>query len=142
MNDPDYFSRVKRGRPKKYPEQKEQKVNILPTNSGLATSRQYSYLQIAYTIENFNQKLRNMIQRVFIIVKFPYHILQIQLQGYLEEIVKEFMISEIELVGFTIVMDRVLKQNFKIPPEELLKLCFFISKQVFESNEEILFSIK
>ena len=142
MNDSDSFFHVKRGRPKKYSDHIKFKSDLIAIDSGLAMSRKYSDLQIIYTSENFNQKLRNMIFRVPTIVKFPNHILQLQLQSYLEEAVKQLMISELELVGFTIVLDRVLNRNCEIPPEELLKLCFFISKNVFESDEEILLLIK
>lgn len=142
MNDSDDYLQVKRGRPKKFTEDVKRKIPVMPISSSLAMSRLYSDLQKSYTKENYNQKLRNMILKVPYIVKLPNNILQLQLQNFLEESVKQLMISELELVGFTLVLDRVDINNLDIPSEELLKLCFFISKNIFEGNQDILNSIK
>ena len=142
MDDSDGLLQIKRGRPKK--NCKNIKLNAIwfPINSIQSIGMHYSELKKIYTNKSYNQKLRNMIMRVPIIVKLPSFILKCKLQNFLEESAKQLMISELELVGFTIVLEKLKINHFDIPPEELLKLCFFISKNVFESDQEILIFIK
>lgn len=142
MSDSDDFLPVKRGRPKKIPDHIKRKCKVIFYNSSIAMSRHHADLQKIYTKANYSQKLRNMISRVPYIVKLPNNYLQLQLQNYLEESAKQLMISELELVGFTLVLEKIFFNNLSISPEELLKLSLFISKQVFESDEEILLIIK
>ena len=142
MNDSDGFLKVKRGRPKKISEHIKRNLVVNSIESNHVMSRHISDLQINYINENFNQRLRNMILRVPILVKLPNQILKLQLQKILEDCVKELMISELELIGFTIVLERIIINSLSIPIEEFLKLCFFISKNVFESNKDILHFIK
>ena len=142
MSDSDDFLPVKRGRPKKITDKNQRKTKGNPYSSGVAMSRHHSDLQKSYAKENYSQKIRNMITRIPFVVNLPNNILQLQLQNFLEESTKQLMISELELVGFTLVLERLLQKNLNMHPEELLKTCFFISKNVFESNEETLLTIK
>jgi hypothetical protein len=83
-----------------------------------------------------------MIWNIPQVVKLPNKILQLPLQNFLEESVKQMMITEPELAGFTLVLERLDLTNTEIPLEELLKICFFISKINFESDEDILKTMK
>ena len=142
MSDSDDFLPLKRGRPKKSSNLNKRKSKAISYSSSLVMSRHLSNLQKIYTKENYNQKLINMITRVPHVVNLPIHILQLQLQIFLEESAKQLMLTELELVGFTIVLEKLLLKNLNMPGEELLKICLFISKNVFESNEETLLTIK
>ena len=130
MIDTNGLLKVKRGRPKKTPEDSIRKVIVVPYGSDLAMSKYYSDLQIIYKSKTYTQKLRNMILKVPSIIKLPNHIRKLQIRNFLEDCAKEFIISELELVGFTIVLDKLIINNLSIHIEELFKLCFFISKNV------------
>lgn len=142
MNDPDDFIQVKRGRPKKFSDEARRRFQISLQTNVSSNTRAYADLQKNFIKENYSQKLRNMLSRIPTIVKLPSKILQLPLQNFFEESVKQLMISELELVGFSLILQRIDLNNTELQAEELLKLCFYLAKVAFETSEEVMTSIK
>ena len=142
MNDPDDYIQVKRGRPKKFSDEARRRFQLSLHTNVSSNTRAYADLQKNYIKENYSQKLRNMLSRIPCIVKLPSRILQLPLQNFFEESVKQLMVSELEIVGFSLILQRIDLNTTEIQAEELLKLGFFLSKIAFETSEEVMTSIK
>lgn len=142
MNDPDDFIQVKRGRPKKFSDEARRRFQLSIQNNLSSNTKLYADLQKSFIKENYSQKLRNMVARIPHIVKLPSKILQLPLQNFFEESVKQMMVSEIELVGFSLILQRIDLNSVELQAEELIKICFYLAKITFETNEEILANIR
>lgn len=142
MNDPNDFIQVKRGRPKKFSDEARRRFQLSMQSNLSSNTKLYADLQKNFIKENYSQKLRNMVARIPYIVKLPSKILQLPLQNFFEESVKQMMVSEIELVGFSLILQRIDLNSVELQADELIKICFYFAKITFETNEEVLANIR
>lgn len=137
MNDSSQFLKVKRGRPCKNRVQDCLGDNILLQMRISEPEAQFQNLQNDYIKNNFNQKIRNMIQQFLVVFrsKLEYNVSLLVIS---EKVIKELMVSEIEFAAFVVIFSRINFDIVKIHYEELIKICIFSVKIKIDSGKEIL----
>ena len=137
MNEPDAIWHIKRGRPRKLEIEEYMKLNTIFKTSLTAGELKYRRAKGAYLINSYSPKIDSIIQGIVLSLELPFEFKHLPLLMTTQEAAKQMLISEMELIVFAIIISKNKIAECNLNIEELVKLCFFHTKLILESDLEL-----
>jgi hypothetical protein len=129
---------VKRGRPKKI-DLLKQRLSLNPQDQEICKKlKQLSSIQSEYLKHEYTPRLQSFIWNSLKSLDLPEGSQGVNLVEIFQENAKFFMITELEFVALSQMIQLVDIDSLSISIEELIKICSFIVKKRMESNPIVL----
>ena len=137
MNEPYAIWQIKRGRPRKLEIEEYMKLNTFFKTSLTTGELKYRRAKGAYLINSYSPKIDSIIQGIVLSLELPFEFKHLRLLMTTQEVAKQMLISEMELIVFAIIISKNKIAECNLNIEELIKLCFFHTKLILESDLEL-----